>query len=427
MSSEITNKVQHWSYIIGLIIAGESIYLIPYLRKTFQTSMEVVFDLTSTEVGWLNTLFGILAVLSYFPSGWLADRISARRLLTFSLLATGAGGFYMFTIPSYTQLLALHAFWGVTSILTFWAALIKATRSWGNPQNQGTSFGILDGGRGVVAALLASLATWAFSMSEEVLPSLKSVLLIYSLAPFITGIIIWFVIPEKQYSSGGKTVSHKEKHIEGGVAQAFRMPQVWLLAVIIFCAYVLYVGGFDFPAYAEKAYNKTKTFGAIVGTIRDWMRPIAALGAGLLADRFSSSRMVSISFVILICSFLTMGLITPEPNMVWLLWTQVISGALAIFALRGVYFAIMQETGVPIGLTGVTVGIVSFIGFMPDAFLHTVSGWFVDTFPGTSGYRYYFLVLAFMAFLGLVASLYIRRYRYHEPAAVADSTLVEEK
>ena len=90
--------------------------------------MRDVLHLDNTQVGFLNSMFGLLALICYFPGGWLADRFSARKLLVVSLLATGLGGLYLATVPSYAELLALHAFWGVASILTFWAALIKATR-----------------------------------------------------------------------------------------------------------------------------------------------------------------------------------------------------------------------------------------------------------------------------------------------------------
>ncbi|MEX2452146.1 MAG: MFS transporter, partial [Rhodospirillales bacterium] len=156
---------QRWFYIGSLMLAGESIYMLPYMRKTFQTSMEEVFRLDAAEIGLLNSMFGVLALACYFPGGWLADRLSARKLLTFSLVSTGLGGLYMTTLPSYAGLLAVNAFWGVTSILTFWAALIKATRNWGGENEQGLSFGLLDGGRGAVGAVLASLAAVAFAFS----------------------------------------------------------------------------------------------------------------------------------------------------------------------------------------------------------------------------------------------------------------------
>ncbi|MDZ7848354.1 MAG: hypothetical protein U5L96_17260 [Owenweeksia sp.] len=142
--------------------------------------------------------------------------------------------------------------------------------------------------------------------------------------------------------------------------QVLRLPQVWWLAGIILCSYMLYVGTFDFPAYAERSYGQSKTFGAVLGTIRDWMRPIAAIGAGLMADRFSSTRTILGSFLLLVVSYLTMGLLYPGENRLWILWLQVLVAALAAFSLRGVYFAVLKKQ-VPYPMTGIAVGIVSFI------------------------------------------------------------------
>ena len=54
---------------------------------------------------------------------------------------------------------------GLTSILLFWAALIKVTRAWGGDDQQGLSYGVLEGGRGPLAAILASLGVLAFSVA----------------------------------------------------------------------------------------------------------------------------------------------------------------------------------------------------------------------------------------------------------------------
>jgi len=388
----------------GLMLAGESIYMLPYMRKTFQTSMEHVFQLSATEIGTLNSMFGILALLCYFPSGWLADRFSARKLLTISLVATSFGGFMMLIWTSYTGLLVIHAFWGVTSILTFWGALIKATRNWGHSGNQGTSFGLLDAGRGAVAAALASLATAAFAYAGSTQAGLQGVIGIYSIAPLIAAGIIWRVIPDQLHEKGQTDQKERVKRV-GQFKSVLKLPEVWLLALVILTAYILYLGTYDLPAFAEKGYGRTKTFGATLGTIRDWMRPIAALGAGLLADKFRASRTVGAAFLLLIVTFGSLFLLNPSEVSIGIFWIQVIVAGLAAFALRGIYFAILEEIGIPYHLTGITVGIVSFIGFMPDVFAHLLSGWFVDNFDGLLGYHYYFGFLALVASVGLVASL----------------------
>ncbi|HKJ87838.1 MAG TPA: MFS transporter, partial [Gammaproteobacteria bacterium] len=395
---------------------GESIYMLPYMRKTFQTSMQAVFHLSGTQIGLLNAMFGVLALICYFPSGWLADRFSARKLLTLSLATTGCGGFFLLTEPSFTGLLAVQAFWGITSILTFWGALIKATRDWGRPDRQGLSFGLLDAGRGVVAALVATLATAAFAHAGSTAAGLKAVIWVYSLAPLLAAVLIWAVVPDDLHA--GSTASATRTPGWEGLKAVGALPDVWLLAVVIFSAYMLYLGTYGFPAYAEKAFAETKTFGAVVGTVRDWMRPVAALGAGLLADRFGASRTIGAAFGLLIAAFASLFLITPVPGGLWVLWTQVILAGAAVFALRGIYFAVLEEAEIPSSLTGTTVGIVSFVGFMPDAFAPVLWGWFVDHFEGVLGYRYYFGVLAGVATVGTLAALGIRLLRSPRARAV---------
>ncbi len=61
---------------------------------------------------------GIAAMVCYFPGGWLADRLSVRKMLTFSFMATSLGGLYFSTFPSYLGAIGLHIYWGITTILT---------------------------------------------------------------------------------------------------------------------------------------------------------------------------------------------------------------------------------------------------------------------------------------------------------------------
>ena len=51
--------------------------------------------------------------------------------------------------------------------------MIKGTRIWGGSQNQGLAFGLLDGGRGLTAALMGStgVVIFSFFMPENVISS----------------------------------------------------------------------------------------------------------------------------------------------------------------------------------------------------------------------------------------------------------------
>ena len=153
---QLSPRLSGLLYISTLVIAGEMVFSLPFhVTRFFRPTFLEVFDVSQTQLGDLFAVYGIAAMLSYFPGGPLADKFSARSLLSMSLFATAFGGLYLATFPGTVQLAVLYGFWGVTTIFLFWGALIRATREWGGHLAQGTAFGILDGGRGLVAAMFS--------------------------------------------------------------------------------------------------------------------------------------------------------------------------------------------------------------------------------------------------------------------------------
>ena len=95
------------------------------------------------------------------------------------------------------------------------------------------------------------------------------------------------------------------------------------------------------------------------------------------------------------------------PGKISLLPLVAVNGALAalcIYALRGIYFALLDEQGVPTAVTGTAAGVVSVIGFTPDIFMPIVSGAILDSYPGLSGYRNLFGGASIIAALGVAAA-----------------------
>jgi sugar phosphate permease len=435
MADENTSSAEGSAATMGsLVLAGESIYALPwYLRRDFHKPLMRVFGLTNTQLGLTSSLLGIVALVSYGPGGWLADRFAARRLLVMSLLATAAGGLYMATIPSFRPLISLYGVWGVTSILLFWSALIKATRAWGGRSMQGRAFGILEGGRGVVSALLGLAAVSLFSSFEDDASGLKWVILAFSAASVVSALAVWVTVPER---AGAAHPPHEptEKDVgpskrPGQLARVVRMPQVWLIAFIVLTGYVAYWSTFDFAAFSVDAYGLSEVTGGRLSAMAQFGRPVAALAAGWLADRVTGGRTVLWAFGVLTLALVVFAVVPGGPDRTWLLWTTASVIALASFALRAVFYALLQEGAIPLELTGTAVGIVSLVGYSGDAFVPLLQGVMLDRFPGAMGHRYFFALLAGAALLGWGISLAFVAYRAAQertlsgaPAALVEPT-----
>ena len=201
--------------ISALIIAGEMIFSLPFhTQRLFRPTLLEAFNLSNTQLGDIIAVYGLTAMVSYLVGGPFADRYSARSLIAGSLVLTAIGGLYMATFPGVWQMSALYGYWGVTTVFFFWAAHIKATRDWGGSTSQGTAFGILDGGRGLAAAVFGGLAvgilavylptessTESTESSTESITDvarkagLRSIILYYSMITLVAAGIVWIVIP----------------------------------------------------------------------------------------------------------------------------------------------------------------------------------------------------------------------------------------
>jgi len=409
---------RRWLMMACLCLSGGIIYLLPFLREVYYIPLQKALNLTNTEVGVMMSVFGAISLLTYFPGGWLADRVSSRKLITFSMLATGLAGYGFATFPSYPLSIAVHGFWGMTCSLTFWGALIKATRSWAPGTHQGKAFGILESGRGVaeVVSSTALLAVFARLGGGKI--GLSRVIVLFSTIDILLAVMAWFVIVDKAEDrrKPGKV------RASIGIKQIFlvlKMPLIWLMSLVILAAYSAYWGSYYFTPYATDVFLMSVVFGGAIGVGKMWVKPLSALGAGFLADRIGVAKTVVWSFGILIPSFGVFVLTPGHPKLVMVLILNTAVAALAIFALRGIYFALLEEGGIPLAITGTAAGFMSAIGFTPDIFMPMLGGVLLDRYPGGLGYRYYFGFIVALCFMGFLSSLVIlKRYSRRRTEAV---------
>jgi sugar phosphate permease len=410
--SSSRRRKRQFPAFLALILAAGNIYFLPYLRQSYNNTMLEVLGISSTELGFINSVFGAVAMAMYLPSGWIADRFSPRKLLTGSLLCTGLSGLYYATFPPYWAVLGIHALWGVCTILTFWSALIKAIRALGRSEDQGRTFGLLEGGRGATEAAIAALALVAFASMGEGASGLAAAIIVYSVMALVAAGAVWFLIPDSPPERPSQRAKARRGGGLGTFARIAKMPVAWLLAGVVLSAYGAYWGTFNLSAFAEDCFGVGAASSAKLSTFRMWFRALAPVVAGFLADRFSPSRVVSVGFFIVAASFATFALMPCEAAYLWLLWLNTAVVALAVFALRGIYFALLQEGQIPLAVTGSVVGAVSLLGYTPDLWAPLLSGWLIDGYPGAEGHRYYFVFLAGLSLVGLTcATLLGRRSR----------------
>ncbi|WP_298768864.1 nitrate/nitrite transporter [uncultured Shewanella sp.] len=409
------NQLAKYIALFSLIFAGEIIFALPFhIVRFFRPTFLEVFSLSNIELGNIYAVYGIIAMLAYFPGGAIADYFSAKKLLITSLLATSLGGLYLAQIPNKNMLIFLYGYWGLTSIFLFWAAMLKATREWGDESTQGRAFGLLDGGRGLVAAVVASLAVLLLSQLipngleqaslQQQINAFKQVIYFYTGMTAISAFLLWCSITNIEAS----TTKIVRPSIINNL-NIFKQRSVWLQAAIVTSAYCGYKGIDYYSIYAVDILNLDPLDAAKFTSLSAYLRPVAAITAGYLADRFSASKIITISFAIMAFSYSILTMTSALTLNITLIYLTLIMTFITIFAVRAIYFALLEENQVSRYQTGITIGLISVIGFTPDVFFAPMAGYLLDTYPGITGYQYLFSLLMLCALIGILTTLFKAR------------------
>ena len=394
--------------VLGL--SGTVIYLLPFLRELYYEPLQQALRITNTQSGMLTAVFGMTSLATYPLGGWIADRVSPRLLISLSLISTGLLGFIFSTFPSYPVALGIHALWGVTVTGMMWGALIKATREWAPPEQQGQAFGLLEAGRGVSEAMLASILVAVFASLGGDVPAFSKIIMIYATLHVALGIIAWRVI-----SPGSPVRNETERSGFSDFATVAKMPAVWLIATVVMTSYCAYWGAYYFTPYASEVFGMSVIVAGSIAAGKIWLKPVAAAFAGLIADRIGIWQSVAAGFVVLFISFAGFAVLPGTASLVVLMIANIVIASIAIFAHRGIYFALLEECRIPALMTGTATGMISMIGFTPDIFMPLLGGALLDNYPGSTGYQIYFGTIAGFSIIGLLASLIIGQ-RTNRPA-----------
>ena len=403
--SRMNSRSDHrrWVLMTVLSLSGGIIFFLPFLQELYYRPLATALQLNNAQIGSLLSVFGITSLLCYVPGGWLADRVSPRLLLSSSLISTGLSGFYFSTFPSYPISLLLHGFWGITITLMFWCTMLRVTRHWGTENGQGQAYGALEMGRGIGEALsaAATLALFAYLGSDA--NALTAVIILFSSIVFGLGIASVFVL--RKDSGGDLDESHSTRVNLDTVKEALGMPEIWLISAVVLSGYCAYWGTLRLTSYSTDVFFLSVTWAALLSSLKLWVKPFAALGAGVLADKLGIAQVIIALFVILLLGFLSFAFLPGTMGWLPAMIFNLIVVSMAVFGLRGIYFALVHESGVPLEVTGVAIGVISMIGLSPDIFMPLLGGILLDTYDGAKGYQYFFLFVCSMCCLGIIATL----------------------
>lgn len=389
-----------------LALAASVIYSAPYLRQLFKTSLLDAFSLTESQLGNLSSMYAITSIICYIPGGWIADRVAPRILVIIALFASAATYAWWATIPSYQELLIIHALWGVIGVGVLWAAMFKHIRLLAGGDEQGRMFGTLEGGRGLFEAILLTVATFVFSLFATRQLGMVNVIVIYTVFAAVLGIVMLFMKDTDREPSS----TDSEKIHLSDLLLIVKQPTIWLLCIILAAVYHVFWATIEFPSFAETGgFAMPLATATALGATKLWMRPFGGVFAGMLGDRIGNVRVMEWLFLASIVCCLYLALMPTTPDIAWTLWAFIFPFGLLAYGLRGVFWALLYECPVPARALGTAIGFISIMGYSSDGYIPQVSAYLHTNYETGTAYQLFFTYVAIAATIGLAASWLLRR------------------
>lgn len=399
------------NFIVVLISAMVGlIYFIPYIRFSFYDQFVAAFSLTNLELGNLGSIYGLVSLFAYPVGGILADRFSSRLMLAISFGACAVLTFWEASFPSYTNLLVISALFAIFNAGTMWAPYIKLLRGLGTEAEQGKIFGSSESLRGIASAIVGFIFLALMGNFVDQVAGIRMVLISFGFIYGLFAVLSILFLPKTEKSTkteqNSKTVG--QKSTLSHIVTVLKLPGTWLLSLFMFSCYCVIITGINYlGTYSTQILGISPELSSGIALFRNYVVVVVAgILAGVLADK-AKSKLI---FII----YLLAGIVVCSGMMPFISQAVMVSVGVSIviaylyYSVKSVYFSVMGEGGIPLELTGIAAGIISFITFSPDAFITSLMGSWLDADP-VQGFNMIFGWMAVWAMIAIVFAIIINK------------------
>ena len=423
---KITGTKRWFIVVLCALMAGVMVY-VPFLRYSYYDQMCILFtqykqvvpaDSVNRFIGDFGMAFGIVSMLGYPLGGIFADRFQEKWLLIAGGVLMGVCSFWFGMVPGKTAIIIIHLLYGVGTSFMIWSAYLKLTRKMGNADEQGRMFSTSEFVRGVFGMLIG-FAGVAFlgkamlssgEMDPETLGACWRNLLFLSGALFLVfSLLVFIFVPSNVVGAEETDDQPQESFSMKNIIKVLKMPGTWMLSALIFCCFSFTSAGNGYlGAYTVNVLGVSQTTASTYAIIRNYIiAAVMTFAIGFVSDKIGS-KAKTLGIYLAISSVLCVALIFTKSTFVLCI---AISFAFAIVytGMRGIYFATLNEVGIPLAMNGIATGIISMLCYLPDVYFAKLAGTWLDKY-GNRGYDFIWYWAIGCGISGIIVAFITYRY-----------------
>ncbi len=401
-----------FSNFILMTLCAQFAFSVLAMKGILLPQMLELWAISKTQFGLLMTIYGVVHNIFYVGLSWAQDRFSPRVLIPANMVLGGITTFFLGQTSDFQTLCLLFFMLAMWCEGAFWPAILSSVRKSTAAEHQGKIFGVFEGGRGIVELFQNALTVALYATLGYSLLGLELAFKCNAIIMILLGIVAWFRLPGESLlkSTGdGKT---KMTEVVEGMKLSLKLPEVWLASLTGFFIYFVYTSLPFYITYLNDLHTLPVLAVSIFGVVATSAGRIgSAFPAGFIAAKFfggtSGGMRAGLLAVVLLAAL--MSLLPASAGFSWVAMAIMMPLILIVFFMRALYFAPYGEMGLPPRFSGSVIAIAAFVVYLPSSFAYLLWGYLLDSFPGETGYRYLFGILACAALLGALVAMQLRR------------------
>lgn len=402
--------------VVLLILGLVGIYGFSDMKLIFYDILKNVLKLSDYQLGFVWSAFGITALVSYIIGGMIADKVHPSKLISLALIMSGLLHLLMSFVPSmvnvniisagssYVMLIGISALMGICAVMMFFPASSKVIICFEKESGK-ELFGLYYGIGGLLTALLSLLATVVYKNINDDYFILRTVLTIYAVINIVTGLASYVILKKIEIEK----VKSVERNIVENIKRVVKNRNVLMIAIVIMCNYGCCSMMTYFTPYITARYGMSNGDGMLLSVLR---LGILCFVSGILASKLSNyygsvGKVIKKIFAIMAAFFLL--LIVNEKLINSFLTAVVVTSGICLFTLgiKSIGMSLISETDIESGVLGTAVGLVSVVGYSPDAWFFPMAGKILDS-GGIFNFTILFIIGVILSTIGFAILLLLK-------------------
>lgn len=392
--------------VVTLALINSGIFGIIYLRTGYYNVVQNAMGLSHIQMGNVWTVYGVISAFSYLLGGFLADRYDSKKLVLLSAVGIVISGAVFWTMPSYNILLVVYAMYAFFAIFTYYPTSVKIISELGKVIGQGKVFGLywaLIYSSNIFASIAGIKVVSAFEGDD--VRVIRCVVIIYECI-----IIVALVLFAYFFKFTSNQVKSEKRKILKETVLIMKNTKICAISLIVFFNYLVVSSFSYFTPFFRDVLGMSQESVLVINIIKgDVLGTVITLSIGIITDKIGSAvkliGITSLSGAVMLV-LLTVGCIAKLP---WLICVCIaILITLLINGAKSVTMVCVSEVGISSEIAGRAIGLICFIGYLPDAFYYLFAGRVIQKY-GEGGYEFLFLLSAFMAVLCCVSCYILYR------------------